>query len=110
MAIETPLEAGEAVVKEGRANLMRGAEAVGGQLALTDRRLIFESHRFNVQTGPTVIALEEVESIEKAWTKFAGVLPLAPNSLAVVTRGGAEHRLALSKRGAWLEAIESQRS
>ncbi len=83
---------------------------MGGKLALTDRRLIFESHRFNVQTGPTVIPLDEVQSVEKVWTKFLGVVPLAPNSLAVTTHGGAEHRLALSKRGTWLEAIESQRT
>ena len=108
--LKTPLEAGETVVKEGRANLQRGAESVGGHLTLTDRRLIFESHKFNVQSGPEVIPLDELVGLEKVWTKFLGVLPLAPNSLALQTRSGAEHRLVLSKRDAWLEAIESQRS
>ena len=108
--LETPLHPGETVVKEGRANLQRGAESVGGKLALTERRLIFESHEFNVQSGPDEIPLSEIVGVEKVWTKFLGALPLAPNSLAVRTREGAEHRLVLSRRGAWREAIESQRS
>ncbi|MDQ3721013.1 MAG: GRAM domain-containing protein [Actinomycetota bacterium] len=94
------------VVREGRANLQRGAETVGGRLFLTDRRLIFESHKLNVQKGPTVLGLDEIESVEKAWTKFLGVVPLAPNSLAVRTRGGSEHRLVLPRRADWLEALQ----
>ena len=79
-------------------------------LALTERRLIFESHKFNVQSGAEVIPLDEVVGVGKGWTKFLGVLPLAPNSLVVGTRGGADHRLVVTKRSAWLEAIENQRT
>ena len=56
-----------------------------------------------------MIPLSEVSSVEKAWTKAYGKVPLAPNTLVVRTHTGAEHRLVLNRRGAWLEAIESRR-
>jgi hypothetical protein len=105
MAMKTPLAPGETLVKEGRANLQRGIESVGGHLYLTDRRLIFESHRLNVQSGPTEIALADITDIRKAWTKFLGVIPMAPNSLAVTTRDGQARQIVLSGRDKWLEAI-----
>ncbi len=103
--MKTPLDTNETVLKKGGANLQRGAETVGGWLYLTDRRLIFESHAFNFQTGATAIPLGEIATVTKCWTKFLNVIPLAPNSLAVVTSQGQEHRLVLFGRGAWLAAI-----
>lgn len=44
-----PLLSGEQLIKEGFANLQRGWEALGGRLYLTNQRLIFESHPFNIQ-------------------------------------------------------------
>jgi hypothetical protein len=41
----------EIIVKEGGANHFRGKEGVGGKLVLTDRRLIFKSHKFNIQNN-----------------------------------------------------------
>ena len=105
MAPKTPLQPGETLVKEGRANLQRGVESVGGHLYLTDRRLIFESHRFNVQSGPTEIPLPDVVDMRKVWTKFLGLIPIAPNSIAVTTRDGQVRQLVCSGRDAWLEAI-----
>lgn len=109
MPPQTPLQPGEALIKESRANLQRGMESVGGHLYLTDRRLIFESHKFNVQRGPTEIALADVADVRKAWTKFLGVIPLAPNSIAITTAGGQDQRIVCNKRGEWLDAIRSQR-
>lgn len=34
----------EAIIKEGGANYLKGKDAVGGKLVLTDRRLIFKSN------------------------------------------------------------------
>jgi hypothetical protein len=108
--MKTQLDPGEAVRKDGRANLQRGAETVGGHAWLTDRRLIFESHRFNIQTGATVIALADVAEVNRAWTKFLNLIPLAPNSVSVVTRDGREHRLVCSGPKKWIAAIEEQRA
>ena len=105
MPPQTPLAPGEPLVKEGRANLQRGVESVGGHLYLTDRRLIFESHRFNVQKGATEIPLADVTDMRKTWTKFLGLIPIAPNSIAVTTRDGTVRQIVLSGRDAWLAAI-----
>jgi hypothetical protein len=103
--MKTALLPGEAPIRHGGANLQRGIETVGGHLYLTTQRLVFESHAFNVQTGTTALALDEIGSIELCWTKFLGLIPLVPNSLAVTTVSGTEHRFVLWGRGAWRDAI-----
>jgi hypothetical protein len=108
MALQTELVPGETVLKDGRANFQRGAEAVGGRLYLTDRRLIFESHTFNIQIGTTEIPLAEIAGLRKVWTKFLGVVPIAPNSIAVTTTDGSEHRIVCPKRGEWIEALHAR--
>ena len=96
----------EQLLREGAANLQRGPETVGGWLFLTNSRLVFSSHRFNVQTGVTEIALSTVRSVQPCWTKFLGFLPVAPNSLSVASESG-EHRFVLFRRSAWAEAIRA---
>ena len=99
----------EKLFKEGAANLQRGLETVGGRLFLTDSRLVFSSHRFNVQTGTTEVDLSNVQSVSPCWTKFLGIVPLVPNSLAVASAAG-EHRFVLFGRAAWAQAIRSAAS
>ena len=99
---------GERVVKEGAANLQKGIETVGGSLCLTTQRLVFEAHRFNVQGGVTEVELSSVRSTEPRWTKFLGLIPLFPNSLAVFTHEGVEHRFVLFGRHEWAAAIAAQ--
>jgi len=107
--MKTPLRPGETLVRQGGANLQRKLETVGGHLYLTNERLVFESHRFNIQQGPEELELAQVQSTEKAWTKFLNVIPLFPNSLAVTLREGAEFRFVVFGRGAWQQAIERTR-
>ncbi len=107
--MKTEARPGEQVIKEGPANLQRGIETVGGRLWLTNQRLIFESHSINVQTGVTVVELSDVQSSEPCWTRFLGIIPLFPSSLAVHTKGGGELRFVLFGRSAWAAAIDSQR-
>ena len=103
--MKTPLLPGEIPVREAPANLQRGLETVGGRAFLTDRRLIFESHAFNIQTGATVIDRADITGAIPCWTKFLGVLPLFPNSMAVSTRDGGEYRFVIGQRAAWIAAI-----
>lgn len=103
--MNTPLASNERVVKEGPANLQRGPETVGGHLYLTNLRLVFEPHAMNVQKDLEVIDLSAVVRTYPCWTKFLGVFPLANNSLAVVTRGGQEHRFVCFNRKAWADSI-----
>jgi hypothetical protein len=95
-AMKAILRPGESLVKEGRANLFRNVEAVGGMLYLTTQRLLFEFHRINVQSGPEACELDTVRNARPAWTKLLGLLPILPNGLAVSLHDGRE---------AWAAAI-----
>jgi len=76
---------------------------------LTNQRLIFEAHILNVQRGVTDIELPSIQTSRPCWTKFLGLLPLFPNSIAVFTQQGREYRFVLFGRNAWAAAIEAQR-
>jgi hypothetical protein len=80
----------ERTIREGRANLQRGIENVGGKLYLTSHRLIFEAHVLNTQRGPTGLSLDQISRVATCWTRFLGVVPIAPNSLAVSMRDATE--------------------
>lgn len=107
--MKTSLLPEETIIVEGGANLLRGAEHVGGRLYLTNRRLIFESHALNFQSGDTTLDLDSVDGTEPCWTRFLGFLPLAPNSVAVRTKDAKEYRFALFDRTRWKQQIDSQR-
>ncbi len=102
----TVLSSGEVIVKRGAANLQRNAETVGGFLYLTDRRLIFESHKVNIQRGVTEVNLRNISGITTGWTKFLGLIPVSPNALLVKIQNGTEYRLTLWGKNSWNEAIK----
>lgn len=106
--MRTELRQGEQIVREGGANLQKNVESVGGRLFLTGQRLIFEAHKINVQGGTTEVSLSNVVSTRACWTRFLGMIPLFPNSLAVFTKDGKEYRFVLFGRHEWAAAIEAQ--
>ena len=103
--MKTGLNENEQIVKQGAANLQKGLEAVGGKLFLTNHRLVFEAHKMNIQGGNTEINLSDIRSSVKGWTKFLGLIPLMPNTLAICADSGQEYRFVLFGRGAWEAAI-----
>ncbi|MCL0054967.1 GRAM domain-containing protein [Dehalococcoidia bacterium] len=106
--MRTELTENEVVVKEGKANLLKGINSVGGRLYLTNLRLVFESHGFAQSKAATIIDLSSIASVQECWTRLLGIVPLVPNGIAIDTTQGQEHRLALGKRGMWIGAIKSQ--
>ena len=63
---------------------------------------------FNVQTGATIIALADVAGARPCWTEFLNLIPIFPNSFAVTTRHGEEHRFVAFGRQAWIDALEQR--
>lgn len=66
MFAEKPLFAlddGETVESRRRGNHMLGNEARGGEILLTDRRLGFQPHRFNVQLDPWSVPFEAIHDV-----------------------------------------------
>ena len=107
--MKTELRQGEQVIKEGPANLQRNIETVGGKLYLTNQRLVFEAHKFNVQQGVTGVELSNIQALRTCWTRLLGLFPIFPNSLAIYTKHGEEYRFVLFERSAWVVAIDAQR-
>lgn len=66
----------EVMVKEGLANHFKGWEGVGGKLVLTNKRLVFKSHNFNIQRHEQAIPLEQIQSLSEGMSlkKYKNVL------------------------------------
>ena len=99
-----PLEQGERLLKEGPANHIVGAEAVGGWLYFTTSRLYFRSHKTNIQNHELEIALEQIVSV-----KSSGIFSIVFNGLTVETQNGSEKFVVQGVRD-WVEMIEQAKS
>ena len=108
--MKTPLHPSEHIVKSGVANLQHGIESVGGKLHLTNQRLVFESHRFNLQTGATIIPRASIVGVQKCWTKFLNLIPMLPNAIAVSTNRNEKFCLVVGNRKEWMTALIEQQS
>ena len=98
MAIQ--LEDGEVLLKEGSANHFKGMEAVGGKMLLTNRRLIFRSHSFNVQTHEETYWLADITSV-----RTRNTLGIVPNGIAVILNNSREERFVVNERQEWIQKI-----
>lgn len=104
--METKLIENEKIVKEGFANIMRGIEAVGGKLFLTNFRLIFEPHPINFQTELEITNINDIKKINMIWTRVFGILPLVPNSFELELQNDNKLRFVVNGRRKWIKAIE----
>src|SRR5690242_11829987 len=73
-------DADETILFDTGANHFKGAEAVGGKLYLTNKRLVFKSHKFNIQNHELSINLFDIDKFDRYKT-----LGLVNNGLSVAT-------------------------
>ncbi len=88
------------LVEKTPANLFKGMEAVGGHLTITDKRLIFNAHKFNIQGGTTEISMSDIASVTKAST-----LKIIPNRIIVKTKDGKDYKFVVYKRDKLVQLI-----
>ncbi|BDH63021.1 hypothetical protein MTP04_31510 [Lysinibacillus sp. PLM2] len=81
------------LVEKTPANLFKGVQAVGGQLTITDKRLIFKAHKLNIQGGTTEILISDIDSVDKAST-----MKIIPNRMIVKTKDGKVFKFVVYKR------------
>jgi len=93
----------EEILADKVANLIRGIEAVGGRLKITSRRVIFESHKINLQTMPAEILMSDILEVQKRNT-----LGLVPNGLLIRTKAGVEYKFVVWGRENLINIIESR--
>jgi GRAM domain len=95
----------EQIIKAGPANHFMGHEAVGGWLFLTDQRLVFKSHNFNLQNHELALALTDIVWVQPRRT--AGIIP---NGLQVQTQQGATERFVVGGRSDWCTQITATKA
>ena len=92
----------EQTLSDTIANMWRGAEAVGGRLKITNHRVIFNSHMFNLQTGLTEIPLVDIAQVTPVNT-----FGLVPNGLCITLKSGIEHRFVVWGRNKLITIIRA---
>lgn len=98
--IKPNLETEEEIEIEGPANLFRGIEGVGGKIFLTNKKLIFKSHKINIQKGQTDIEYVDIKEIVKRKTA-----KLIDNGIRIITKNGKEYDFVINERDLWFEKI-----
>lgn len=101
--IQPELSTGESVEIEGPANLFREMEGVGGKLFLTNKNMIFKSHKLNIQTGQTDIPYENILEIVKRKTA-----KIIDNGIRIKTKDGKEYDFVVNERDYWMEKINEK--
>jgi hypothetical protein len=94
----------EKLIKEGGANHFKGKEGVGGKLVLTDKRLIFKSHKLNIQNHQDNFDLQKIVKAEG--TKTLGILN---NGLSIELTNKDTHKFVVDEPNEWVSEIAIQK-
>ena len=93
-------DANETILFDTGANHFKGAEAVGGKLYLTDKRLVFKSHMFNIQNHEFSINLSDIDKVDRYKT-----LGLVNNGLSVTTTGNKIEKFVVQQPDKWFSQL-----
>lgn len=94
----------EILEKRSASRLVFGFVQVGGRLTVTDLRVLFEAHSFNVKRERLEISLADVQRVDSF---TIGVLP---PGLTVHTRSGGKYRFVCYGRDRFVQLIEQYRA
>ncbi len=83
------------------ANFSKGIEWIGGKFILTGRKIIFISHKLNVQSAKKKINLKSIKKLEK--------FGLIPNGLRIYTKNGDKYEFRVDKREKIIRLINKNR-
>lgn len=99
--MNTKLLENETVIKEDSANYFNNhrlgalGSSAGGKLYLTNQRLIFEGHGFNVGREAVVVYINEIINCSTGF----------PNTLTVLNNRNEEYKFAVFKKKDWQSSI-----
>ena len=94
------IQTDEIILFETGANHFKGAEGVGGKLYLTNNRLVFKSHKFNIQNHELSINLPDIDKVDRYKT-----LGLANNGLSVTTIDNKTEKFVVQQIDEWLNQL-----
>lgn len=93
-----PLREDEKPVKEGPAN----HQGNGGWIYLTDSRLVYVSHKFNLNDHELSIPLSDIAAVEKG--RSLGVIP---NQLLLNLKNGKTEKFVVQGVKRWIDQMQS---
>jgi hypothetical protein len=82
------------------ANHYKGAEGVGGRLYLTNKRLVFKSHKLNIQNHELSINLTNIDKIERY--KNVGFIN---NGLSVTLTNSKVEKFVVEQAEEWFKKL-----
>jgi hypothetical protein len=103
IVIET--DPSEITVKVTGANHFKGTEGVGGKLLLTDRRLIFKSHKLNIQNHQESFYLHQIKTVSKY-----KILSFINTGLMIQLTTDEVHKFVVDHPEEWVSLIQNQLS
>jgi hypothetical protein len=96
----------ETIIKEGKANSFNVLISKGGHLAITNQRVLWQGHGFNIGGQADVIKLEDIVAYGKCCTMVLGTLFLPiPNAIYISTNMGQTYKYTVYGRKVWLETL-----
>jgi len=95
----------EDILFQTPANHFIGVEGVGGKLYLTTKRLIFKSHKLNIQNHELSISLENINSADSY--KILGVVN---NGLAIITKQNTTEKFVVEQVDEWLKQLANRKN
>lgn len=101
--IKPELTQDEIIAIEGPANLFRGIEGVGGKLFLTNKKVIFKSHKINIQKGQTDIHYDDINDVIKRKT-----VKLIDNGIRIKTNDAVEFDFVVNEREKWIKKLNEK--
>lgn len=91
---------GETIIFETPANHFKGMEGVGGRLYLTNKRLVFKSHKWNIQNHLFEIDITDIKEIGRY--KPLGIVN---TGLTVTTEGNNVEKFVVDEVQTWIEKL-----
>jgi len=85
------------------ANMIKGFESIGGRLTITEKEVIFKSHKLNIQKGTVTIAMSDILDVGKRNTLF-----LVPNGLKIGVKSGEEYKFVVNQRTKLINYLNDQ--
>lgn len=110
--MELQLQDGENIIKRGKANLVTFWGSKGGELVLTNIRLIFSAHAFNFGSSSGIsIKRSDILGFSKdfVWPKVLFIpIPIPiPSAIKVATNSGKTHKFVVSGRKDWITTLKN---
>ena len=90
----------EHILFETPANHFKGIEGVGGKLYLTNKRLVFKSHKLNIQNHQLSIQLSDIKNVDGFKT-----LGLVNNGLSVITIDDKTEKFVVEQMENWIKYL-----